>query len=167
MLTENYKKWINGYLAGYTNNYYTQNLTDIEGATGLNAYSGGNNQYSLHQNFGAHTFDYITKNQCDSIFVGTGQKEESQTDIAIESMIPDNDLIMNSANVNFSEGKFIFTKTFTYIGTNETTINEVVYYKAIRCNSAGGVNVFCLARQKVEPLTVSQNDVFTVSMVIG
>ncbi len=167
MLTNNYKKWVNGILYETSNATLRQNLTDINGVTGRNGYANNTDIKRLDINFGAHTLDHITKNRCAALFVGTGDKEESLDDIALENIIPDSDLTMSNAKIELVDGKFVLTETFTYIGTNGIIVNEVALYKSFACGSSSNVTIICFARQKIEPLTVSNGDVFTVTMVIG
>lgn len=169
MLTNNYKLFVNRSL-NYKSNVagWGKNLININGTTVKIDYNPNNGTF-INGVFGAYTLEDLENNKTNksysSIFIGTGTNDERLEDFTLESIIPDSDLVINGANDSFSEGKFFFTKTFTYIGVNEITINEIAFYKSLYDGLTP--HTFCLARQLIKPLTVSNGDTFTVTMVIG
>lgn len=165
-------------LKGLFSGSYTKNVKKIDGTDSvinrnsfinLNMFSYDKKTYyditqnETGQNSGEPTFGF-----------GSGTKEPSIDDFSLESVFADNVFIVESSNYtvdNSYKPKYIFTITYKYTGTDIITISEVGLFskQTLAVTSTDHIAVpLMLAREVLEtPITVSNSDVFTVTMTLS
>ena len=106
--------------------------------------------------------------------LGSGTKEPSVDDFSLESVFADNVFTVETFNYavdNSYKPKYVFTITYKYTGADTITISEVGMFTKINLalTSPGHYAApIMLAREVLEtPITVSNNDIFTVTMVLS
>lgn len=159
MQTNNLKKWLNAIMSqtGFT-------LKRVDG-TDFGLQYGTSWSYSMSWQFtGTVAYDSLS-NAC-SIYVGTGNTTpEAETNYALDNVCTDCSNDTGSAVYDGSTGVTTFTKTFTYRGTEPIEIKEIGLFKSQYYYQN---NMCLLAREVLEnPISVSNGDTFTVTMVIG
>lgn len=126
------------------------------------------------------TYYDITLNEASDIIneatfgLGSGTKEPSIDDFSLESVFADNVFTVETFNYtidNSYKPKYIFTITYKYAGADAITISEVGMFTkmTLASVSVGHYAVpIMLAREILEtPITVSNNDIFTVTMTLS
>lgn len=113
-----------------------------------------------------YTVDANVSNGSIVIGLGGGTTPVSENDYNLANKYADNlfeTVTGNSAADAYTNGTFTPTKTLRYIGTDPITITEVGLFFNHRNDKW-----FLEAREVLDtPLTVSNGDIFTVTMIIG
>ena len=106
--------------------------------------------------------------------LGSGTKEPSIDDFSLESVFADNVFTVETFNYiidNSYKPKYIFTITYKYTGADAITISEVGMFTKLMLESTSSGHYavpIMLAREVLEtPITVSNNDIFTVTMTLS
>lgn len=100
---------------------------------------------------------------------GTGTSEVTKSDFDLESAISDTNFSIESATRQFNEDRTTLNQQIKYSGSDEITITELGYFYNYGTSNGSSVYYFpiLIAREKIEPIKVKQNDIFQVSMIIG
>ncbi len=163
MLTENYKRWINGVQTANsgTGDFTPSGLVNTSGQAASVAGDSRNRNWIWNPTF---AYDNNT-NMYSSIFVGTGNTTpEAETNYTLDSVCTDCSNDSGSMTFNSATGKITCTKTFTYTGAEPTEIKEIGLFKCI-WNS--GQPILMAREVLATPISVSNGDTFTVTMTIG
>ena len=125
--------------------------------------------------YNKQTYYDMTKGSSTSGLVtfglGSGTKEPSIDDFSLESVFADNVFTVETFNYNVENNsykpKYMFTIIYKYTGADTITISEVgMFTKLAQTND--DYAAIMLAREVLEtPITVSNNDIFTVTMTIN
>lgn len=102
--------------------------------------------------------------------LGSGTKEPSIDDFSLESVFGDDVFAVETFNHtidNLYKLRYIFTITYKYTGADTITISEVGMFTKL-AKDDNNLTIVMLAREVLEtPITVSNGDVFTVTMVLS
>ena len=103
---------------------------------------------------------------------GSGTKEPNIDDFSLESVFADNVFTVETFNYNVENNsykpKYMFTITYKYTGTDTITISEVGMFTKLSISASVTTAPLMLARGVLEtPITVSNNDIFTVTMTLS
>lgn len=155
---------------------YTKNVKKIDGTDAIIDYNTCIDLNMFSRNKKTYydiTLDASRQYANEATFgFGSGTKEPSVDDFSLESVFADNVFTVETFNYNVENNsykpKYMFTITYKYTGADTITISEVGMFTKLSVSASATTAPLMLAREVLEtPITVSNNDIFTVTMTIN
>ena len=163
-------------LHGLFSTEYTKNVKKVDGTDAIIEYNTYIDLGRFSRNKKTYydiTLDESRQYADEATFgFGSGTKEPSVDDFSLESVFADNVFTVETFNYNVENNsykpKYMFTITYKYTGTDTITISEVGMFTKLSISASVTTAPLMLARDVLEtPITVSNGDVFTVTMVLS